>query len=203
MAVLDRQQGGRSTKGMRDMHMLIRMTVLAMLTFGTVTQAMAEETLIEDFTVQPETRWRFFADTVMGGVSTGQVRFVQEAGQTHAHMTGTVSTANNGGFIQMRLDLTAPPPEGAIGVRLLVRGNDQRYFVHLRTEGTRLPWQYYQAGFDVTREWVEVRLPFTAFEASGALLRDTPRAERLTSIGVVAYGRDHEAEIDVREVGFY
>jgi hypothetical protein len=186
-----------------NMRRLIWLAVVAMLTFGSAWQAVAEDVLIEDFKVQPETRWRFFADTVMGGVSTGQVRFVQEAGQTHAHMTGTVSTANNGGFIQMRMDLTTPPPEGAVGVRLVVRGNDQRYFVHLRTEGTRLPWQYYQAGFDVTRDWAEVRLPFTAFEASGALLRDTPRADRLTSIGVVAYGRDHEAEIDVREVGFY
>jgi hypothetical protein len=28
----------------------------------------------------------------------------------------------------------------------MVRGNNQRYFVHLPTGGTPLPWQYYQAG---------------------------------------------------------
>jgi len=159
--------------------------------------------MVEDFTMQPETRWRFFADTVMGGVSSGQVRFVEEGGRTHARMTGTVSTANNGGFIQIRLDLATPPPETAQGVRLVVRGNDQTYFVHLRTDGTLLPWQYYQAGFEVTRDWQEVRLPLTAFEASGAILRDVPRAGALTSVGIVAYGRDHEADIEVREVGFY
>jgi hypothetical protein len=43
----------------------------------------------------------------------------------------------------------------------------------------------------------------TAFEASGAMLRDVPRAGALTSVGIVAYGRDHEADIEVREVGFY
>jgi hypothetical protein len=118
-------------------------------------------------------------------------------------MTGRVSTANRGGFIQMRLDLANPPPNGTKGVRLMVRGNDQRYFVHLRTGGTILPWQYYQAGFDVAGTWVEIRLPFEAFEASGAMLRDVPRADSLTSIGIVAYGRDHDARIDVREVGFY
>jgi Complex I intermediate-associated protein 30 (CIA30) len=187
----------------KKMRRLIGLMVVAHLALGAVPRAMADAMLIEDFKVQPETRWRFFADTVMGGVSNGQVRFVEEAGQTHAQMTGKVSTANNGGFIQIRLDLTAPPPDGASGVRLMVRGNDQRYFVHLRTEGTLLPWQYYQAGFDVSRDWAEVRLPFTAFKASGPLLRDTPNAARLTSIGVVAFGRDHEAEIDVREVGFY
>ena len=30
-----------------------------------------------------------------------------------------------------------------------------------------------------------------------------PRTDSLKSIAVVAYGRDHEAEVDVREVGFY
>ena len=159
--------------------------------------------MIDDFLAQPETRWRFFADTVMGGVSSGEVSFLSEGDDTYARMTGRVSTANNGGFIQMRIELPSAAPEGAAGVRLIVRGNDQRYFVHLRTGGTLLPWQYYQAGFDVSRSWTEVRLPFTAFEASGRMLRKVPRAQGLKSLGVVAYGRDHDAEIDVREVGFY
>jgi hypothetical protein len=170
---------------------------------GVHSPAFATEIMLEDFETKPEVRWRFFADTVMGGVSSGQVSFVREGDNTHAHMTGKVSTKNNGGFIQIRMNLPKAPPEGSTGVRLIVRGNDQRYFVHLRTAGTMLPWQYYQAGFDVTRDWVEVRLPFSAFSPSGRLLRAAPRAASLKSLGIVAYGRDHEAEIDVREVGFY
>ena len=160
-------------------------------------------TLIEDFTMQPETRWQFFTDQVMGGVSSGGVAFEQENGIAFARMTGRVSTANRGGFIQMRLDLVSPPPEGTTGVRLIVRGNGQRYFVHLRTGGTLLPWQYYQAGFAVSESWTEVRLPLDAFSASGGLLRTVPKAAGLTSVGVVAFGRNHDARIDVREVGFY
>jgi hypothetical protein len=132
------------------------------------------DALIEDFTMQPETRWRFFSDQVMGGVSTGRVACGNENAQPFARMTGRVSTANRGGFIQMRLDLTTPPPEGTTGVQLTLRGNDQRYFVHLRTDRTLLPWQYYQAGFDVTESWTEVHLPLVAFEASGGLLRSAP-----------------------------
>jgi hypothetical protein len=165
--------------------------------------AMADETVIEDFTMQPETRWRFLSDTVMGGVSTGRIVFGQEDGQPFARLTGSVSTANRGGFIQMRLDLASPPPEGAHGVRLVVRGNDQRYFVHLRTSGMVLPWQYHQAGFEVTGRWAEVRLPWDAFAASGPLLRRLTGPDGLTSVAVVAYGRDHEARIDVREIVFY
>ena len=153
--------------------------------------------------MQPETRWRFFTDQVMGGVSTGGIDFATEDGHVFARMTGRVSTANRGGFIQMRLDLAAPPPEGTTGVQLMVRGNNQRYFVHLRTGGTLLPWQYYQAGFDVPQGWAEVRLPLQSFTASGAFLPGVPRPGSLASIAIVAYGRDHDAGIEVREVGFY
>jgi hypothetical protein len=166
-------------------------------------EAQSVDALIEDFTMQPETRWRFFTDQVMGGVSTGGVNFAQEGGQSFARMTGQVSTANRGGFIQMRLELASPPPAGTVGVRLVVRGKDQRYFVHLRTGGTVLPWQYYQAGFDVAESWSEVRLPLDAFKSSGGLLRDVPAPGSITSVAVVAYGRNHDARIDVREVGFY
>jgi Complex I intermediate-associated protein 30 (CIA30) len=187
---------------------LISAALTAVMLGGAVLPAIADgavtgQTIIEDFTMQPETRWRFFTDQVMGGMSTGGVAFAQENGTSFARMTGRVSTANRGGFIQMRLDLTSPPPEGTTGVRLIVRGNGQRYFLHLRTGGTFLPWQYYQAGFDVTESWSEVRLPLGAFKASGALLRGVPNPASMTSVAVVAYGRDHDAQIDVREVGFY
>lgn len=184
-------------------HLAAKVTVMAVLALSMASAAIAEDILIEDFKIQPDTRWRFIADTVMGGVSNGQVEFVQEDGDAHAHLTGSVSTENNGGFIQIRMELPTPPAKETVGVRLVVKGNEQRYFVHLRTSGTILPWQYYQAGFDVTQEWSEVRLPFTGFEASGWLLRTVPRPESLKSVGIVAFGRDHEAEIDVREVSFY
>lgn len=185
------------------MRVLKRLAMMAMLAIWGVSQALAGDMMIEDFKVQPETRWKFFADTVMGGVSSGQIRFVTEGDRKHAQMTGRVSIENNGGFIQMRMALPSPPPEGTVGVRLVIRGNDQRYFVHLRTRGAILPWQYYQAGFEATNTWTEVRLPFTDFKASGALLRKVPRADSLTSIGIVAFGRNHDADISVREVAFY
>jgi len=153
-------------------------------------------------TMHPDASWRFFTDQVMGGVSTGGVRFLTEQGIAFARMSGHVSTANRGGFIQIRAELTSPPDQ-AKGVRIVARGNDQRYFVHLRTSGTILPWQYYQAGFVVTGAWAEYRLPFADFTASGALLRAKPSPGMVRSLAIVAFGRDHEALIDVQEVGFF
>ena len=168
---------------------------------GTVLQA--GDSMFEDFESQPATRWEFIADSVMGGVSTGTVACGREGSASFARLSGTVSTENRGGFIQFRSKLDAPLSENIKGVRMVVRGNSQKYFVHLRTSGTLLPWQYYQAGFETSDGWREIRLPLSSFEPSGRLLRATPAASSVTSIGVVAYGRDHQALVDVREIGFY
>jgi len=150
-----------------------------------------------DFVSQAETPWRFFSDQVMGGVSEGRAE-ATDAGAIR--LSGQVSTANRGGFVQVRTDLETRLPDSARGLALEVRGNGERYFVHLRTTGTRLPWQYYQAGFETSAEWQEVRLPFDAFAASGRLRGRHPRPQDVTSIGLVAYGRDHVADVEVRRL---
>jgi len=35
------------------------------------------------------------------------------------------------------------------------------------------------------------------------LLRDVPLANKIKSIAIVAFGRDHQADIEVAEVGYY
>ncbi|MDP2520097.1 CIA30 family protein [Shimia thalassica] len=165
--------------------------------------ALADTRMLETFENAPQTRWEFFADTVMGGVSTGQVSFETENGAAFVHMTGQVSTENRGGFIQVRTLLSEAPAKDAQGVRLVTRGNGGKYFIHLRTSGTVLPWQYYQGSFDTTTGWTEIRIPFSAFKASGSMLRSKVQAKSVKSIGIVAFGRDHQAEVDVKEIGLY
>lgn len=158
---------------------------------------------MDTFDNNPQSRWRFFSDQVMGGVSEGRLSFGVKDKMQVARMRGRVSTANNGGFIQFRKDLGNSPSSRIQGVQLKVRANNQPYYIHLRTTGTRLPWQYYQAKFKGTREWTTIRLPLTAFEASSSWTRKVPKASSLRSIGVVAYGRNHDALIEVAEIGFY
>lgn len=136
--------------------------------------------------------WRFFTDGVMGGVSSGEASF-DDAVLT---LTGTVSTANNGGFIQARRsDISLP--EGTTALRMRVRGDGQTYYFHLRTRATVLPWQYYQAEFTAPTDWTEVTLPLSAFRPSGAMLPRTPKAGGVRSVALVAYGRDHEARVSL------
>lgn len=178
--------------------------VTTCLAFSAMTgTADAGDMPIDDFKPLAQARWQFLADTVMGGVSDGRMSFLSENGVAFARLEGRVSTANNGGFLQMRIGLETPPPATARGISLVGRGNGETYFVRLRTRGTRLPWQYYQAAFPTSADWREVRVPLSAFNPSGGLLRATPRATDIRSVAVVAFGRDHAAQVDLRYLGFH
>ena len=176
-------------------------TTTVVLTLVALTAGAGETLMRDDFDNQPEQRWRFVSDRVMGGISNGNVIFDRIGGDSIAHMTGVVSTANNGGFIQFRRNIEAP--QGALGVVLRVRGNGENYFLHARTRAARLPWHYYRAGFDTTSEWREVRLPFAGFLPSSDRLKGGLQAASIRSLGIVAYGREHRADIQVAWLGFY
>jgi hypothetical protein len=144
-----------------------------------------------------QVEWSYLADTVMGGVSEGAARMEDGA----LRLTGTVSTENRGGFIQVRTDMDGAP-EGSRGLRIEVRGNGEAYFIHLRTRRTRLPWQYYQARFETSADWREVALSWNDFRPSGRLLPAEPSPGDLRSVGLVAYGRDHQADVSMRAFGW-
>lgn len=169
------------------------------------TAAIAQEggQMIDDFSGTPQTRWEFISDQVMGGVSTGQVTLRPENGQTVLHLAGSVSTANKGGFIQARLKLPDRLSKDAEGLEVKVKGNGQTYYIHARTSGTVLPWNFYQAPFDTTEDWQVLRIPFQQFEAQGVLLRNTLAADAVKSVAVVAFGRDHTADVSVASIAFY
>lgn len=150
------------------------------------------------------TNWRGFSDRVMGGISEEHVRFEEIQGRHCIRLTGDVKLDNNGGFIQMALDLS---PEGFLdareykGLRLIVRGNGETYGVHLRTVDTKRPWQSYRASFAAQDYWREIHLPFTDFvpyRLNAPL--DTSRLRRL---GVVAIGRAFYADLCVAEISLY
>lgn len=166
------------------------------------TLSLAEDAMLQLPLSEP-TRWDYFSDQVMGGVSEGKVTFEVVSGLPILRLTGHVSTANRGGFIQARTKLDQPLPDTAQGIVLQVRGNSQPYYVHLRTKWTVLPWQLYQAKFDTTEAWQEVRIPFAAFTPYGGLLRPTFKIADLRSVAVVAFGRDYDADLSVRAIGVY
>ena len=72
----------------------------------------------------------------------------------------------------------------------------------MRTSGTLLPWQYYQISFKVVNDFKIFKLPINEFKRSSVFLSKQINPENITSLGVVAFGRDHSADIYIKEINF-
>jgi len=148
-------------------------------------------------------QWVYLTDRVMGGISEGTAQFEDQGIDEVIRLSGEVSTANNGGFIQVRSPVLWEAAKGKTGIRLTVKGNGDQYFLHIRSTDTRLPWHYYQHSFQASGAWSEISLPFEDFEKSSSLLRATLGQSKIKTIGIVAYGKDYSADVSVKRLEFY
>lgn len=148
--------------------------------------------------------WRLVTDGVMGGVSEGRLTRSSRDGVDCWALAGRVSTANNGGFIQAALEVPndiAAHANEYDGLRVKLFGNGEHYNVHLRTSYLWLPWQSYRTTVSAGPSWQTIDLPFARFEPykTGSALRP----EKLKRVGIVAIGREFDAEICIGDLGFY
>ena len=146
-----------------------------------------------------DNNWAYLADTVMGGVSRGSAEFSNGA----LRLTGQVSTKNNGGFIQVRTRIDPTETIEKIGVKIKVKGNGEVYYLHIRNASARLPWHYYTANFKTSEKWKEILIPFNNFEKSATFMPRKLNAETIKTLGFVAYGKDHEADVSIANLEFY
>lgn len=105
--------------------------------------------------------WGALDDVVMGGVSQSGIQPDPDG----VRFSGTVSTANSGGFASVRTRNFEPPIDLSpfTGVELHVKGDGQRYKFMLRTE-TRWDGIAHCYSFDTEADtWITIRIPFTAF----------------------------------------
>ena len=84
--------------------------------------------MIDNFDNNPEKGGYFFADTVMGGKSSGNVTFTNNTNNNFARLVGNVTTQNNGGFIQIRRKVSGLDNSTEF-INLQVKGNNQIYHV--------------------------------------------------------------------------
>lgn len=149
-------------------------------------------------------QWRFVGDQVMGGRSSGQIRTEVIDGVEGTCLSGKVSLANKGGFIQMAWDFSeeqAAHAQQFDGFYLDVIGNGEGYNLHLRTSQLWLPWQSFRSGFRAGSGWQRLLFPFSEFQSYRTYAR--LNVSKLKRIGVVAIGREFEAQVCVRSFGFY
>ena len=179
---------------------ILRLTILIFFSTIIVENSSAETMFKDNF--NDTSQWRYIADNVMGGISKGSVEFKTIEDSSVAILKGNVTTENNGGFIQIRRDLSGVNLENAATIKVVAKGNDQKYYVFLRTTGTKLPWQYYESEFHVNDDFKEFILPIKNFKKSGILMSAKINPKKITSIGLVAFGRDHSAELLIKKIEF-
>ena len=148
--------------------------------------------------------WQFFTDGVMGGVSSGRAQIEYFENKKCYRMTGNVTTENNGGFIQMRVQVKPTiPSNNYTGIYLRTFGNNLIYAIHIRTSYTKLPWQYYSSKFFAKNKWERIELPFSNFGQSNFYQPKKFHYSKIKTIGIVAGFDNFKADIAVSEIGLY
>jgi len=188
---------------------LISLLISFTINLGVWHSVLAEDLIIDDrvsenLSSSLGTQWRLVTDQVMGGVSNGELTLDNYKGKNCLRMRGDVSTDNNGGFVQIALDLTQDEPLDAsayVGIELSISGNNEHYNIHIRTTDLWLPWQSYRFSFKATPDWQIIRIPFANLEA----YRTTTKfhQDKLKRIGLVGIGRNFQADMCVSSIRFY
>ena len=147
-------------------------------------------------------RWQGVSDRVMGGVSRENVELTEICGRRCLRLRGDVRLDNNGGFIQMALDLAEAggtlDASPYTGVSVDVWGNGEEYDLRLRTADCVRPWQSYRTSFIAEPAWSQINLPFESFvpHRLGASL-DLRCLRRLGFLGI---GRAFAADLAVAKL---
>ena len=150
-------------------------------------------------------RWDAISDNVMGGVSEVNFYEMNDGSTNFYRLEGSVSTKNNGGFIQLRSTLSFAninEDEKVIkGVRLNARGNGETYHIFIRTNETRSYSDFYSATFIAKSKWEIIDLPFTKFKRTFS--NTTLEGKDIRTFAIVAYGREFFSDVSVSKIIFY
>ncbi|MAH87841.1 MAG: CIA30 family protein [Kiloniella sp.] len=168
---------------------------------------MSDALIIDDFSSLPDStiggRWSYTSDRVMGGVSNGGGGYDEVDGRMAIRLFGQVSTANNGGFIQvsLRLDPRSLAAERYRGIEIDVSGNGEDYNVHLTTTRSFPPWRFYKHSFATSSAWTRHRLPWEDFTSESFRRALDPRT--INRLNLTAYARDFEADLAVSRIALF
>ena len=149
--------------------------------------------------------WRFVKDQVMGGKSDGSMILKESTNQNFDYIsaTGKVST-DGGGFLMFRKEIDADNLNDFSKIKFKARGNNEKYFIHIKTKGSIFPWVRYLSEFDVTEEWQDFEIEFDEFirYSNKNPKKRNLNPKKIKLIGVEASGRDFDMDIDIASMSF-
>lgn len=144
--------------------------------------------------------WAVISDQVMGGISTATLQQCERNGVRCTCLTGRTRLDNNGGFVQMKLDIEADCAQYR-GLFIELCGAAHEYNLHVKTSQLDRPWQSFRCALHVSEQWTRFIVPFEQLRAHRTDSEFAPAA--IKSIAVVAIGGAFEVDVCVRRFGFF
>ena len=182
---------------------MVKLLAFLLLTLSSI--VFAKDEISIPFTEENARYWQYISDQTMGGVSNGQAILDKDSDMIFARLTGNVSTANNGGFIQIRTNFSfvdlINTNKDLKGVRLKTKGNGETYHIFIRTSEDRSYRDFYSATFITNENWEIVDLPFSEFKHRYS--NKSLDGNDIRTFGIVAYGRNFYSDVSVSEITFY
>ena len=148
--------------------------------------------------------WEFTPDGVMGGKSKGSIKFLNEEGSDYISFRGNVNT-DGGGFLMFRTRVDKKDLKEFSKISFLARGNNEKYYFHIKSRGQVLPWVRHLKEFKVGKDWKEYVLNIDDFVGySNSKIFNKPiNPKKIKLLGIEAYGRDHEVELDIAKIKIF
>ena len=147
--------------------------------------------------------WRFVKDQIMGGKSDGFLTLNESANESFDFISakGNVST-DGGGFLMFRTKIEQRDLSDFSKIKFKAKGNNEKYFIHIKTKGSIFPWVRYLAEFQVSEEWKDFEIEFKDFirYSNKAPKRRKLNSNKINLIGVEASGRDFKMDIDIASI---
>lgn len=146
--------------------------------------------------------WSVISDQVMGGVSSATQHQEERHNSPCTCLVGRTSLDNNGGFVQMKLDIE--PSELSTdyqGLFIELTGNAHDYNLHIKTAQLTRPWQSFRYTLSVEPQWTRFIVPFQQLLAHRTEAELQPAA--IKSVAVVAIGEEFDVDVCVRRFGFF
>ena len=179
---------------------MIKFLVILLATLTSI--ALAKDEISIPFTEENARYWQYISDQTMGGISNGQAVLDKDGDIIFARLTGNVSTANNGGFIQIRTNFSfvdlINTNKDLKGVLLNTKGNGETYHIFIRTSEDRSYRDFYSATFTANENWEMIDLPFTKFKHRYS--NKSLDGNDIRTFGIVAYGREFFSDVSVSEI---
>lgn len=146
--------------------------------------------------------WTVITDRVMGGLSTGALRQGERHGSACTRLSGRTRLENNGGFVQMKLELESGRNYGDYaGLFIELCGAAHDYNLNVKTSQLDKPWQSFRATLQVKPQWTRFVVPYADLRPHRTEAELDPT--RIRSVAVIGIGTAFDVDVCVRRFGFY